>query len=350
MTNYTRDGGIIPSGIPISKKKQRSDQHKFMSLKIGQIVSIVYPDDPKSTSKKRIEYIVEIDGQDYLNCVDARNGGGINNYYEKVKKDSTYSSTGELGPSTFNEQIDGELVYVLFLDGDGDIPIIIGSAQHPLTEHKPKKEDGIFSIERFNGIEFFIDKDGNFSLSQVGIKNNKGEVQNPDGVGSKISLYSNGNIEMNASTVDENGDVQTELKMNFTKSTGKFEVAASGNTATMDANGIVINDANSNSVSLNSSKIDIVSASDADITATGDHNISAVNINMNGSGNLIIKGDGGTEIGDSSAVTKVNGSTVQLAGGGPPVARLGDQTMGIGNLGAPVMGTIIAGSPKVQSG
>lgn len=51
-----------------------------------------------------------------------------------------------------------------------------------------------------------------------------------------------------------------------------------------------------------------------------------------------------------SGITKVDGSLVLLGGGGLPVARLGDQVLGVGNLGAPVVSTIILGSFKVLSG
>lgn len=80
-------------------------------------------------------------------------------------------------------------------------------------------------------------------------------------------------------------------------------------------------------------------------------------------GELKAAGKGGTTVGDSSAATKVEGtqlevnapttifnsSTVQ-AGGATPVARLGDQCIGTGNLGAPVVSTIIQGSAVLGAG
>lgn len=78
---------------------------------------------------------------------------------------------------------------------------------------------------------------------------------------------------------------------------------------------------------------------------------------------LKVAGKGGTTVGDSSANTTVEGtqlevnapttifnsSTVQ-AGGATPVARLGDQCIGTGNLGAPVVSTIIQGSAVLGAG
>ena len=78
---------------------------------------------------------------------------------------------------------------------------------------------------------------------------------------------------------------------------------------------------------------------------------------------LKIAGKGGTTVGDSSSATTVEGSAMEVnapstifnsstvqAGGGTPVARLGDQCIGTGNLGAPVVSTIIQGSAVLGAG
>jgi hypothetical protein len=68
-----------------------------------------------------------------------------------------------------------------------------------------------------------------------------------------------------------------------------------------------------------------------------------------------VAGTGGTEIGDSSSVTKVNGSKVILADGGPPIARHGDTVVGQvpqspSGTNPLVNGTIIATSTKMLGG
>lgn len=50
------------------------------------------------------------------------------------------------------------------------------------------------------------------------------------------------------------------------------------------------------------------------------------------------------------SMVNVDGGMVNLAGGGAPVARVGDTAIGTGNYGAPVVSTILIGSPKVTSG
>jgi hypothetical protein len=85
-------------------------------------------------------------------------------------------------------------------------------------------------------------------------------------------------------------------------------------------------------VALLSGKLEI--KSDADVTVEG-----------GGAGKFV--GKGGTDCGDGGSVTNVNGSQVLLAGGGNPVAVLGSQSMGTGNLGAPVISKLLEGSSKV---
>ena len=72
-------------------------------------------------------------------------------------------------------------------------------------------------------------------------------------------------------------------------------------------------------------------------------------------GKVKIAGKSGTEIGDGSSVTKINGSKVLLADGGPPVARHGDLVVGTvpqtpSGSNPIVDGKIIASGKKVMAG
>jgi hypothetical protein len=79
-----------------------------------------------------------------------------------------------------------------------------------------------------------------------------------------------------------------------------------------------------------------------DVTASGD-------VTFKSDGTATFSGKSKTIVGDSSSQTMVNGSTVLLAGGGSPVALVGGQTIGTGNLGAPVVSQITTGSSKVSA-
>jgi len=62
-------------------------------------------------------------------------------------------------------------------------------------------------------------------------------------------------------------------------------------------------------------------------------------------------GTAGTDVGSPASITNVNGTLVNLGTNTPAVgvARLGDMSVGIGNLGFPTISTIITASPKVTS-
>jgi hypothetical protein len=88
----------------------------------------------------------------------------------------------------------------------------------------------------------------------------------------------------------------------------------------------------------------------AEITAKGNVVATASgNATVSANGKATISGKGGTEVGTGASPTMVQGATVGLGGGGLPVSRLSDQTIGTGNMGAPVVAIAIAGSPKVTS-
>lgn len=77
---------------------------------------------------------------------------------------------------------------------------------------------------------------------------------------------------------------------------------------------------------------------------------SGAGFDVTASGAVNIKGDGGANVGSGSAPTNVDGQIVNLAGGGSPVALVGSLCVGTGNLGSPVISTVLQGSPKVTSG
>lgn len=87
---------------------------------------------------------------------------------------------------------------------------------------------------------------------------------------------------------------------------------------------------------------DLTLSSDGAVNISGS---SSVSVTSDGQGTF--SGKGGTTLGDSGSTTMVNGTSVLLAGGGPAVALLGSQVIGLGNLGSPVVSTIIEGSSKV---
>jgi hypothetical protein len=340
MAQYTPDGGVVPSGIPVSKRSP-NEHYRLFGVYKGMIVQIIYPEDQRNFSKDRIEYVVRVKGQDYPNAVDATAMGGIFNYKTRSRKDITESSDNKVATETPREKMNGESVFVMFLEGHGDLPIIIASDQHPRHGEykKVKKGEGLFDIEEFNGIEFSISKDSNYVIKNVGRKDDKAKVLNEDGVGSQLKLMGNGDIELNTHGTEGSSD----LRAKFTKADKKMEFYAQENKVVYDSAGISIIDKNNNEFKFTSTGVTIKSVDKTSITSTGD-------VEVKSDAKVKVEGTGGTDVGSAASATNVNGQTVNLAGGGVPVARVGDQVIGTGNYGAPVISQIVSGSPLVTSG
>lgn len=308
MPKYTHDGGVIPSGIPTSQRDPRN-HYRMFGVYRGMIVRAIYPEEQENSRGDRIEYVVRVNGQDYPNAIDLTDQGGIYDYHVRVRKGITESQDNQIEKGTPREKMNGEVVFVMFIEGNGDIPLIVGNDQHPrhAAYKTSKKDQGAFDVEEFNGVEFSIDKDSNYSVKQVGRKDDQGKILNEPGKDSFITLFGNGDIELNS---------EAQLKMKFTKAEKKMEMVAG-----------------TNMISASDDGINIKSVADATIEAPG---------------KMTVKGEGGTDVGSAAAPTNVLGQVVNLAGGGVPVARVGSKAIGTGNAGAPVVSTIVDGSPKVS--
>jgi hypothetical protein len=344
---YTRDGGVIPSGIPRSNRGQ-SYRQKFGLFK-GQVVDVVYPEDERNRNGYRVEYVVKVNGQKYPNAVDVRRHGGVYNYEETIRKKVEHSYTGQIEDSVYDEELDGEFVYVMFLNGNGDLPIIIGAAEHPRKAEYAltKAEEGTQKVEEFHGIECKIDKDGSYTVSHVGKKAPDGVVENENGIGTKVTLHTNGDYEV---------FIQDGQSLYFNKADKTIRYEVDGNEIFLNQDGILTKDKNDNFIELNADGITAESIKDILMTASATMKVIASSfeveadaIKMEATGSASMKGNGGTTVGSSGSATNVDGSVVNLAGGGTPVARLGDPAVGIGAHGVKVSSTIVGGSGKVTS-
>jgi hypothetical protein len=300
MAQYTPDGGVVPSGLPTSKRSSNEHYHLFGVYK-GMVVQIIYPEDQRNFSKDRIEYVVRVKGQDYPNAVDATTMGGIFNYKTRSRKDITESLDNKIATETPREKMNGEAVFVMFLEGHGDLPIIIASDQHPRHGEykKVKKDEGLFDIEEFNGIEFSINKDSNYVIKNVGRKDDKAKVLNEDGVGSQIKFMGNGDIELNTHGTEGSAD----LRAKFTKADKKMEFYAQENKVVYDSAGVSIIDKNNNEFNFTSTglsmksvdKTTLESASNTEIVSNGTKLILKSNgdIEVVASGNITLNGMSG---------------------------------------------------------
>lgn len=188
-------------------------------------------------------------------------------------------------PSEFNCPEVGDLIVVYFPYGIAYFPFFFGH-WHLTTNH-----DSLFDADYPNTVGF---NRGGFSITYNKVKKEY-TISHPEGT--TVSIGGDGTISFNT---NKNLNINAKEGVNI--------------------------------------------SSDGNISISGKSGIS-----FSSDGEAEFKGKGGTKLGDSSSQTMVNGSLVLLAGGGVGVCVVGSQGVGTGNLGGPVLVTMISGSSKVMA-
>lgn len=233
---FTRDGGVVPFGIPVGAQPTVADRRRRFGLCRGFVQRAVFPDDADNKTGG-LEYIVLINKVLYHGVIDVTQGGGTRNNHVRVRAGRKFPKPGLNVPE---HQEDGDHVWCLFVNGDADIPIIIGGAQHERVDEnydfkKPSKSDGEFERYEYNGIEILTDKDGSYSISIVGNKLPLPGLppSNPTAIGTMLKINKDGKIEVVARGTGEifvstdTGDIKAEtLSGNVSISTLAGNVSA----------------------------------------------------------------------------------------------------------------------------
>jgi hypothetical protein len=248
--NYLPDGGVIPSGIPFSEVDEREHFKKFKRVR-GYIQKAVFKGDPKNITG-HLEYVVRINGHDYPGTVDTSLGGGIYNTHTKVRSGPYLDALNPLTAKNAEAKKDGDCVWCIFAGGDGDVPVIVGAAEHPLAEEKnpdwmePDTANSPFERYEFNGVELLIDKDGNYSIKIVGQKDRlTGQVLNPLPIGTMIVVGADGKIEVYSPSADisvsaDQGNITAEATagdISVKATAGNIAVESGQNVAIKGASG-----------------------------------------------------------------------------------------------------------------
>lgn len=226
----------------------------------------------------------------------------------------------------FEPPAEGSTCFVMFMEGDIEVPIYMGgywpepdgvpetpeefrrdiptnrgykSPGGHLIEYDDAEDTQAIRLTSINGMKVHLD-DANKLLC----------LETPDG--NKFCLD------------DENEQVTLE-------SIGDFILTIAG-----DENRVVDGDMNYEAANIN-------------FTANSNISLEGTNVEIIASASAKFEGTGGTDVGSSGSATNVNGSVVNLGGGGAPVARLGDTAIGTGAHGVPVVSNIVSGSGKVFS-
>ena len=251
--NIKSDGGMVSN-------KGRIDL-------LGQVQKVHYVDDRTNQSKQFVEYDVNIrdanGGSSTYSNVRLANSlvSGLNDFDETVLEENSYSAQGKLGPSNNFKNQNGALVIISFIDGQLDKPYITGIVPHP-KHSGAKRSEGVRKKGEFRGLEWEVNKLGEFTLTYNGDKLSNGKSSRAETSGTSIKIDSTG-----ALTVSDN-EGQTvkvdRVSKTIVASTQGASVTLGGEVGEVD-----IKDAGGARVSLASGNILVTDTSGSSIVMAG---------------------------------------------------------------------------------
>ena len=337
MSLYVPPSQLLAS---ISSERISSLNKKFNNtpLRIGVITDCYEISDKKNITKLTPEYTVvtqEVDGAmgmkyvTYTNVISTDGFGGIADFFEYKLRQSkeVINKSSNKSSHDFKKQ-NGTLVLLLCLDGSSERAIIIGglpNVQDPKNQRKSTltKENGLHLEGEYNGINWQVNKNGEFTLTFRSPTDNNGKVIDKKYSGTYAKIDKTGSFEIkdskNSTRMDnDKGGISSSTK-------GSYSVSAENNIenkATKDIN---------------------ESATNWKIELTGSATQKAASWIVDVSGEGSLKTGGPLKIEASSADIKaksinLEGTQVNVGGaGGTPAITSMTKFIGIGNLGAPVV-------------
>lgn len=146
----------------------------------GQVVKIHFSDESTNSSKLYTEYDVlartsQGGASTYRNCRYVQDISGFNDYTETILEPNEVALSGKLSGNNIAANMNGTMVILAFLDGSLDKPIIIGGFAHRKNS-AAKRSDGIRHKSEKRGIEIEINKDGEYTITQKGVRTPEGKI------------------------------------------------------------------------------------------------------------------------------------------------------------------------------
>ena len=204
------DNTIIPSYFNVESRGsvKPSDNMNNVSLRVGEVKAIFYPDDEKNISKKLVEYTVEVlqqDGQStmsstlYHGCVVSHLFGGVAdsiNYTLRPAQKEGESGGGE--KKTGGAGV-GSKVLLLCINGNKTNAVIIGGLPDFDSSENDKKDDGHNLKFEFNGVQMSVNKDGELQVRYRGQTKVDGKLSDDadsDAEGSTLIFDKEGSIKL----------------------------------------------------------------------------------------------------------------------------------------------------------
>ncbi len=306
-------------------------------------------------------YVVEVSttrGYIPVLCRKSERFGGAFNYEEYSHQ--TFQQEQDPMANRDFQACPGDLVLVAYINGLKNFGVIVGALRHRARQEKVSKKSGYYS--EFNGIETVINDKGEWTLTYKGLPKNiktlnsssRSKLPPPSydtDVGSGYMKWdTTGSL-----TISDNSK-KGDQTIKIDKPNGKITIKSGNTILTIDKNSESYEIKNK-STKFNSSDLFEINTKTMNVNASDSYNLKSAKINTEGEftqkGNTSIKGntkiDGNVDI-NGNTTNKGNASItgnletkgkVDLAGGMYPLVYDVIMSIGPGNLGCPVISSVI---------
>lgn len=216
MVRKFDSGAILNSNLSVGNEQTDAGMRSMNGLTAGQVVEVIYVDDPRNRSKQFTEYNVLITEDKhttslYSNCRALDSFGGENNFCEAVYQGVTIGKRGKKDATEEDAYKDGSMVLVGFIDGLKESAVIIDCLQHgalrgmtikssvspfdgdgsstsrddrlkevPTKLPGATQKEGKRLLGEFNGVRYEINSQGELTIYWQGLKNEHGKLMNGD--------------------------------------------------------------------------------------------------------------------------------------------------------------------------
>lgn len=345
MTNFLQNGAVLPSGLMSQDYSSHLDGFKKTyqntALRVGIITKSYGIDSSDNINKMVPEYDVMVFEKDehrgsavstYRHCIAAKSLGSIADYFEMSYRQMEKNTTNSDTPTTGGQN--GSVVLILCLDGLSDHGIIIGALDHPdrkssLVDNKP------FLQAEYNGLNIKIENDGSTSVTFKGATDNDGKIIDSTQGPTTIKIEKDGSYQVNHKTItqrlDKKGTVDLTADDNISNTTKKsFNITATEN------------------IALKATKNINLDCKDLLTSASGDATLNMSKLSISADTEISIKGSQFKL--EAQALANIKATMITIDGivalggsGGQPLLTSSTQMLGIGNLGIPIISTVISG-------
>jgi hypothetical protein len=220
MAEFLEDGSVIPSQYSVERAGNYGDSWQNPVLRVGEVQEVIYPDDIRSISKRVIEYRVSVQHhdtamntsskRDYLNCFLINPLGGLADkfHYTLRGENSSNRSKRENGTGAVGK---GSKVLVLCINGNHRNAIIIGGVRDKADTYDKDNNTKDQNLGHhlhfvFNGLDCWINKDGELSVACGGATKIDGTVDDSVQtavVGTKIQMLKDGTFQVSTKDGEE---------------------------------------------------------------------------------------------------------------------------------------------------